>query len=76
MTLTAVKKIAFQLPETQRAKLAHALLDSIPGHRAPVTLDELEKRAEEIESGNVKPVSGRKFEAHLARLRKLTNSRL
>ena len=70
MTLTAVKKMAFQLPEIQRVKLASALLASIPPHREPVTLAELERRAEEVESGKVKPVSSHKFDAHLARLRK------
>ena len=70
MTLTAVKKMAFQLPEIQRVKLASALLDSIPPHREPVTLEELERRAEEVESGKVKPVSSEKFDAHIARLRK------
>ena len=70
MTLTAVKKMAFQLPESQRAKLASALLDSIPPHRAPVTLAELERRADEVESGKVKPVSSDEFDAHIARLRR------
>jgi putative addiction module component (TIGR02574 family) len=70
MTLTAVKKLAFQLPETQRVKLASTLLDSVPPHREPVTLEELERRAEEVESGKVKPVSSDKFDAHIARLRK------
>ena len=70
MTLAAVKKMAFQLPENQRARLASALLDSIPAHREPVTLEELERRAEEVESGKVKPVSSEVFDAHIARLRK------
>jgi putative addiction module component (TIGR02574 family) len=70
MTLAAVKKLAFRLPQADRVKLADALLDSLPAHRAPVTLAELERRADEVESGNVKPVSGRQFRAHIARLRK------
>ena len=70
MTLTAVKKMAFQLPPNQRAKLASALLDSIPPYREPVTLEELERRADEIESGKVRPISGAKFMANLVRLRK------
>jgi putative addiction module component (TIGR02574 family) len=74
MTLTAVKKIAFQLPAFQRAKLASALFDSIPPYREPVTLEELERRAEEVESGKVKPISSAKFDAHIARLRKSIRS--
>jgi putative addiction module component (TIGR02574 family) len=70
MTLTAVKKMAFQLPEIQRVKLASALLDSIPPYREPVTLEELERRGEEVESGKVKPVSSDEFDKHIARLRK------
>ena len=70
MTLTAVKKLAFQLPPAEQMKLASALLDRIPPHRSPVTLAELERRAEEVESGKVKPVPSDKFDAHIARLRK------
>jgi putative addiction module component (TIGR02574 family) len=61
--------MAFQLPEIQRAKLASALLDSIPPHRPPVTLEELKRRADEVETGKVKPVSSVEFDAHIARLR-------
>jgi putative addiction module component (TIGR02574 family) len=74
MTLTAVKKLAFQLPEAERVKLAGELLDSVPPHREPVTLEELERRAEEIESGKVKPVSSDEFDAHISRLRKSIRS--
>jgi putative addiction module component (TIGR02574 family) len=70
MTLAAVQKLAFQLPKRQRAKLVDALLNSITPHREPVTLDELERRADEVESGKVKAVSSREFDAHISRLRK------
>ena len=70
MTLAAVQKLAFLLPKGQRAKLASALLDSIPPHRAPVSLAELERRADEVESGKVKAVSSRQLDAQIARLRK------
>ena len=70
MTLAAVQKLAFRLPKSQRAKLASALLDSIPPHREPVSLAELEERAEEVESGKVKAVSSRQLDAQIARLRK------
>ncbi len=72
MTPTAVKKRAFQLPAIQRAKPAGALWDSIPPYREPVTLEELERRAEEVESGKVRPVSSEEFDAQIARLRKST----
>ena len=74
MTLTAVKKMAFQLPETQRVKLVNALLNTIQPHREPITLQELERRADEVECGKVKPVSSAKFDAHIARLRKSIRS--
>jgi putative addiction module component (TIGR02574 family) len=74
MTLTTVKKMAFQLPENQRAKLASDLLESIPPHRAPVTLEELERRADDVESGKVKEVSSNDFDAHISRLRKSVRS--
>jgi putative addiction module component (TIGR02574 family) len=61
---------AVKLPLQQRMKLAKALLDSIPAYREPLTLEELEQRAKEVESGKVKPVSSDKFDAHIARLRK------
>ena len=70
MTLAAVKKLAFQLPRAQRMKLAGDLLESIPPHREAVTLGELERRIEEVESGRVEPVSSAQFDVHLARLRK------
>jgi hypothetical protein len=51
-------------------ELASLLLDSVPPYREPVTLEELEGRTEEVESGKAKPISSDKFDAHLARLRK------
>jgi putative addiction module component (TIGR02574 family) len=75
MTLTAVKKMAFQLPKAERVKLASALLDSIPPHREPVTLEELEHRAEEVESGKIRPISSEEFDANIARLRRSIRSK-
>jgi hypothetical protein len=43
MTLASVKKLAIQLPPAQGMKLAHALLDTIPPLRQPVTLDEMQE---------------------------------
>lgn len=70
MTLAAVKKLAIQLPLKQRMQLAEAMLESIPPMREPVTLAELERRAEEVEAGTVKTISYRTFMADLAKMRK------
>jgi hypothetical protein len=50
-------------------KLAKALLDSTPTFCEPLTLEELECRAEEVESGKAKPISSDEFDAHITRLR-------
>jgi len=68
MTLAAVKKLAIQLPLRQRMKLADTLLESIPPMREPVTLAELERRADEVLSGKVKGISGEEFDRDLAEM--------
>lgn len=73
MTLAAVKKLAFKLPPADRLKLVRALQDDIPPRRKPVTLEELERRADEVDAGTAKLVSSKVF---LARLRKLRNQPL
>ncbi len=60
---------ALELPLQERMKLAKALLDSTPAFRNPLTLKELERRAEEVESGKIEPVSSDEFDAHITRLR-------
>ena len=68
-SLAELAREAVELPLQDRMKLANALLDSTPAFREPLTLEELEHRAEEVESGKVKPVSSGKFDAHITRLR-------
>ena len=68
MTLAAVKKLAISLPLKQRIKLANELYDSIPPMREPVTLEELEQRVDEIESGKVKAIPGDVFITELDQL--------
>jgi putative addiction module component (TIGR02574 family) len=68
MTLAILKKAALQLPETQRMKLANALVESIPPHREAITFEELERRADEVISGKVKAVSSEEFDAGIDRL--------
>ena len=70
MTLTAIKKLAIKLPLAQRLKLADAMWKSIPPMREPLTLEELEARVEEIESGKVKAISNEQFDEELALLEK------
>jgi hypothetical protein len=75
MTLAAVKKLAIKLPLRQRMKLADTLLESIPPMRAPVTLEELERRADEVLSGKAKTVSYRTFAADLRKMKKSIGQR-
>jgi putative addiction module component (TIGR02574 family) len=69
MTLAAVKKLAFKLPLTDRLKLVKALQKEIPPMRKPVTLEELERRADEVDAGTAKLVSSEEFDAKIAQLR-------
>jgi hypothetical protein len=54
VTLAAVKKLAINLPLKQRLQLADALYGSMPPLQGSVGIAELERRADEVESGNVK----------------------
>lgn len=58
------------LPPAQRMKLADALLETIPPLRKPITLAELEARADEVISGKVKGVPGEDFDRELAEMEK------
>jgi hypothetical protein len=75
MTLAAVKKLAIQLPLAQRMKLLDTLLGTIPPMREPVTLAELEARADEVDSGKANTVSYRTFSADLAKMKKSIDQR-
>ena len=70
MTLAAVKKLAIKLPLKQRMKLAEAMLETLPPMRKSSTLAELEARIDEVESGKVKPVSGKVFLAELEKMKR------
>ncbi len=61
MTLAALKKEVLQLPLAQRIKLADAVYESLPSAREPLTLEELEKRADEALSGSVKVIPAEQF---------------
>ena len=71
MTLAAVKKLGIKLPLKQRVQLANALYESIPPMRGPSSIFEMEARLDEVETGKVKPISGKAF---LAELDQLTGS--
>lgn len=75
MTFTAVKKLASKLPLRDRLKLADAMWESVPPMREPSTLEELERRADEIESGKVKPVPASEIDVLLARFEKTIQER-
>ncbi|MCE0523546.1 MAG: addiction module protein [Methylacidiphilales bacterium] len=75
MTLASVKKLAVQLPPAQRMKLADVLLGTLPPMRKPVTLAELERRIDEVESGKVKAVPGDVFDADLEEMEKSIRQR-
>ena len=70
MTLAAIKKLAIKLPLADRLTLAEEMWKSIPPMRQPLTLAELEARADEVESGKVKAISGEQFDLELAQLEK------
>ena len=71
MTLSAVKKMTSRLSRAQKLKLAGELLDeSVPKFREPVTLAELERRADDVASGCVKAVPGHVFDADLDEMEK------
>jgi putative addiction module component (TIGR02574 family) len=75
VTLAAVKKLAMKLPSRQRLQLADTLYDSLPS-REPTPIDELERRADEVISGKVKPIPGDVFLAGLRRtIRQLAHKR-
>jgi len=71
MTLAAIKKMTSQLTKAQKVKLVGDLLEeSLPKFRKPVTLAELERRADDVASGRVKAVSGKVFDAELDEMEK------
>jgi len=69
MTLAAVKKLAVQLPLKQRIQLANALYETVPPMRGPSSIAELERRADEVLSGKVKPITWGEFQRDLDEMR-------
>ena len=75
MTLTAIKKMTAKLTKSQKMKLAGELLDEgLPKFREPVTLAQLEQRADDVASGRVKAIPGEVFDADLKAMGKTIGS--
>ena len=78
MSLTLLKREALKLPKAQRLKLASVLLDSVPAERAideePLTIAELDRRADEMKSGKVKGIPAEIVHAAVRRRAGLTKS--
>jgi len=74
MSLTLLKQEALKLPKAQRLKLASALLDSVPTAEEPLTLEELDRRADELKSGKVKGIPSAVVHAAARRRAGLTKS--
>lgn len=70
-TLTELKEKASQLSETERAELALSLIESLDGPADPGVEEawrvEIERRADEIERGEVELVPGDEVIARLRR---------
>ncbi len=63
MTLTALEKVALDLPEKQRVKLANALFASLPPHREALSFTEMERRADAALSGTAEMIPAQEFHA-------------
>jgi hypothetical protein len=69
MTLTAIKKMTSRLTPAQKVKLAGDLLkESLPKVRRVPSYEEIERRADEVLSGNVKTISGAESKTRIDRL--------
>jgi putative addiction module component (TIGR02574 family) len=69
MSPTLLKREALKLPKAQRIKLASILFNSVPVmDEEPLTIAELDRRADEARSGKVKMISAAEFKAHTKRL--------
>ena len=66
MISTAIEQSVLGLPESERAHLVHLLLDSLDAASEPdiqaIWLSEARRRADEIDAGKVKLVSGEELE--------------
>ena len=72
MTPTAIEQSALGLPEVERAHLVHLLLDSLDAPSEPdiqaIWLIEVRRRADDIDAGRVKLVSGEQLERQVQTL--------
>ena len=68
LTLTAIRSGALRLPARQRARLADALLHSLPPSEEPLTGTELDRRMADYESGKDKGIPGEIVHAQARKL--------
>lgn len=61
MTLSEIQQEAIALPERQRVDLVRALLDTLPPVGIDVPDEEVKARDQEMESGEVGPLSHEEF---------------
>ena len=61
MKLAEIEHEALALPERERASLAVKLLDTLPLSWADVSDEEVERREQELESGQVAAISHEEF---------------
>ena len=72
MNSSAIEQSALSLPQQERAHLVHLLLDSLDGPSGTdiqeIWLSEARRRADEIDIGKVKLVSGEQLEQQVQAL--------
>ena len=72
MIPTAIEQSVLGLPKPERAHLVHLLLDSLDAPSEPDTqaiwVSEARRRADDIDAGKVKLVSGEELEAQVQAL--------
>ena len=61
MTLSEIQQEAIALPERQRVDLLRALLDTLPPADADASDKEVKERDQQMESGEVEPLSHEEF---------------
>lgn len=61
MRLAEIEQEALALPDRDRASLAAKLLDTLPPPETCVSDDEVERRDQELESGQVTAISHEEF---------------
>jgi hypothetical protein len=74
MSLAEIQKTVSTLPEKERAELAGWLLDSLPpssnDDAGNESLEEADRRRQELDSGQVNPLSTAEFREDIAQVRK------